>query len=156
MTDARRFREEVIDSLVWSAVFAPKEAREAARRAIRESAASLGILPASILPLYEARGRGEIFGLTVPAINVRMLSYETTRAAMRAAHRLSAGAVIFEIARSEIGYTDQRPAEYVAVVLAAAMREGLGGPLFLQGDHYQTNPKKMTENPRRRSPRSRR
>jgi hypothetical protein len=55
--------------------------------------------------------------------------------------------VIFEIARSEIGYTEQRPAEYAAVMLAAAIREGWTGPFFLQGDHYQTNPKKMAEDP---------
>src|SRR5713101_1086923 len=145
--DARRFREEAIDSLIWSAVFGPAEAREAARRAIREAAASVGILPASILPLYKARGRGEVSGFTVPAVNLRMLTYDSARAAFRAARDLDAGALLFEIARSEIGYTDQRPAEYSAVVLASAIREGWEGPVFLQGDHYQTNPKKMKESP---------
>src|SRR5262249_22223806 len=60
--------------------------------------------------------------------------------------QLSAGAVIFEIARSEMGYTEQRPAEYAAVIIAAAIREHWEGPLFLQGDHFQTNPKKIKEN----------
>ena len=60
--------------------------------------------------------------------------------------RSRAGAVIFEIARSEMGYTEQRPAEYAAVMLAAAIREEWEGPFFLQGDHFQTNPKKMKEN----------
>jgi fructose/tagatose bisphosphate aldolase len=50
--------------------------------------------------------------------------------------------VIVEIARSEIGYTGQRPAEYVAVMTAAALREGFTGPLFVQGDHVQANAKK--------------
>jgi len=140
-----RFREEMIDGLVWTAVFGPAETRDAARRAIRETAEALGILPASILPLYQARGRGEISGFTVPAINVRILSYDTARAACRAARELSAGAIIFEIARSEMGYTDQRPAEYAAVMLAAAIREGWEGPFFLQGDHFQTNPKKIEQ-----------
>ena len=58
-------------------------------------------------------------------------------------------AVIFEIARSEIGYTDQRPAEYAAVVLAAAIRESWQAPVFLQGDHYQTNAKKMNDDPKK-------
>jgi fructose/tagatose bisphosphate aldolase len=147
VTDAEGFRRDVLDSLVWTAVFARGEARDAARRVIREAAASLGILPASILPLYKARGRGEVSGFTVPAINIRMLAYDTARAAFRAARSLDAGLLIFEIARSEIGYTEQRPAEYAAVVLAAAIREGWEGPVFLQGDHYQTNPKKMKENP---------
>jgi fructose/tagatose bisphosphate aldolase len=46
-----------------------------------------------------------------------------------------------------MGYTQQRPAEYAAVVLAAAIREEWQGPVFLQGDHFQTNPKKMKDNP---------
>ncbi|MFN2386016.1 MAG: class II fructose-bisphosphate aldolase [Thermoanaerobaculia bacterium] len=149
VTDPERFREEVLDGLVWTAVFGRGQTREEARRAIRAAAASLGILPASILPLYEARGRGEVRGFTVPAINLRMLCYDTARAACRAARALDAGAVIFEIARSEIGYSDQRPAEYAAVVIAAAVREAWEGPLFIQGDHFQTNPKKMKEDPDR-------
>jgi Fructose-bisphosphate aldolase class-II len=147
VTNPERFRAEMLDGVVWTAVFGPSDAQDAARRAIREAAESLGILPASILPLYEARGRGEVTGFTVPAINVRMLSYDTARAALAAARELSAGAVIFEIARSEMGYTDQRPAEYAAVLLAAAIREDWKGPFFLQGDHFQTNPKKMKEDP---------
>ena len=82
VADPARFRAEMIDSLVWTAVFGKAEARDAARHAIREAAESLGILPASILPLYEARGRGEVSGFTVPAINMRMLSYDTARAAL--------------------------------------------------------------------------
>jgi fructose-bisphosphate aldolase, class II len=144
-----RFRHDTIDGLVWTAVFGIRDTKEAARRAIRDAAASLGIVPASILPLYEARGRGEVSGFTVPAINVRMLSYDTARAACRAACRLDVGALIFEIARSEMGYTDQRPDEYAVVMLAAAIREGWVGPVFIQGDHFQTNPKKIEADPDR-------
>src|SRR5439155_1359810 len=67
---------------------------------------------------------------------------DSARAVFRAAKRLDVGALICEIARSEIGYTEQRPAEYVAVVTAAALREGFTGPLFIQGDHVQVNAKK--------------
>jgi fructose/tagatose bisphosphate aldolase len=147
VTRAADFRSLIVDSLVWNAVFGPPPVRDAARGKIRSAAASLGILPASILPLYKARGRGEVSGFSVPAVNIRMLGYDTARAAFRAARALDCGLLIFEIARSEIGYTEQRPAEYAAVVLAAAIREGWEGPVFLQGDHYQTNPKKMKENP---------
>jgi len=147
VTDAARFRAQAVESLVWTAVFGNAEVREACRLKIREAARSLGILPASILPLYEARGRGEVSGFTVPAINIRMLGYDTARAVCRAARALDAGAVILEIARSEMGYTEQRPAEYATVVLAAAIQEEWQGPIFLQGDHFQTNPKKMKDNP---------
>src|SRR5438445_9955708 len=90
--------ETSIEGLVRTAVFGEADARDAARSAIRERAASLGILPASILPLYRARGRGEVSGFTVPAINIRMLAFDTARAAFRAARGLDAGALIFEIA----------------------------------------------------------
>jgi fructose/tagatose bisphosphate aldolase len=138
-----RYGPHPADDLAWLAVFGDEKARSEARAEIRREASSRGILPASILPLYEARGRGEVSGFTVPAINIRALSYDTARAAFRAGKSLSAGAVIFEIARSEIGYTDQRPDEYAAVVLAAALRERWDAPVFLQGDHFQTNAKKM-------------
>ncbi len=147
IVDPERFREGVVDSLIWTGVFGKGEAREVCRRTIREAARELGILPASILPLYEARGRGEVAGFTVPAVNIRILSYDAARAAFRAARSIDAGALVFEIARSEIGYTDQRPGEYAAVILAAAVREAWTGPVFLQGDHYQTNARKMEESP---------
>src|SRR5436190_7121919 len=132
-----------IDELVWTAVFgAAAEARGLARWEVRSRAAAAGILPASIHDLYMAMGRGDAGGFTVPAINVRAMSYDTARAVIRAAKSLNAGAFIFEIARSEIGYTEQRPHEYAAVVLGAALREGFTGPLFIQGDHVQTNAKK--------------
>jgi fructose/tagatose bisphosphate aldolase len=70
------------------------------------------------------------------------MAYDTARAVVRSARKLEAGAFIFEIARSEIGYTEQRPHEYAAIVLAAALREGFSGPVFIQGDHVQTNAKK--------------
>ena len=124
VTDAARFRSNLIDDLVRTAVFGDEATRRLSRSAIREAAASLSILPASIFPLYQARGRGELSGFTVPAINIRALAYDTARGGFRTAKTLDAGAFIFEIARSEIGYTDQRPSEYSAVVLGAAIREG--------------------------------
>jgi len=132
-----------IDELVWTAVFGETaDVRGVARWEIRSRAAAAGIRPASIHDLYIAMGRNDTGGFTVPAINVRAMSYDTARAVIRAARTLNAGAFIFEIARSEIGYTEQRPHEYAAVVLGAALREGFTGPLFIQGDHVQTNAKK--------------
>src|SRR5689334_22530452 len=132
-----------IDTLAWAAVFGTTaEDRGNARYEIRKRAAEAGIRPASIHDLYLAMGRGDAGGFTVPAMNVRAMAYDTARAVVRAAKKLNAGAFIFEIARSEIGYTEQRPHEYTAVVLAAALREGFTGPIFIQGDHVQTNAKK--------------
>jgi fructose/tagatose bisphosphate aldolase len=136
-----------MDELAKTAVFGDGTAKQYARWMLWELGQAVGVQPASIHDLYKARGRGEVHGFTVPAINVRGASYDTARSIFRTAIRLKAGAFILEIARSEIAYTDQRPAEYVAVVLAAALREGYRGPLFIQGDHFQVNHKKYAANP---------
>ncbi len=132
----------MMDALVHEAVFGTGTSRAQARWMIWEIGQHVGVRAASIHDLYMARGRGEVAGFTAPAINVRGLSYDTARAIFRTAIRLDAGAFLLEIARSEIAYTDQRPTEYVAVMLAAALREGFRGPVFIQGDHFQVNAKK--------------
>src|SRR3954462_11746349 len=143
VTDPRAVTAALVDALAWTAAFgADAELKGTARWIIRSLGAAAGIRPASIHDLYIAVGRGDTGGFTVPAINVRAMAYDTARAVIRAAKRLNAGAFIFEIARSEIGYTEQRPHEYTAVVLGAALREGFSGPIFIQGDHVQTNAKK--------------
>jgi len=136
-----------LDELVRQAVFGAPEEREQARWLIWEIGQQAGVRPASIHELYLARGRGEVQPFTTPAMNIRVLSYDSARAVFRAAKRLDVGALICEIARSEIGYTEQRPAEYVAVMTAAALREGFTGPLFIQGDHVQVNAKKYAVDP---------
>jgi len=149
----RRFQSPAVrqsaamDDLVRRAVFGEQEEREQARWLIWEIGQHSGVRPASIHELYLARGRGEVPAFTTPAINVRVMAYDSGRAIFRAAKRLDVGAVICEIARSEIAYTDQRPAEYVAVMTTAALREGFQGPLFIQGDHVQVNAKKYATDP---------
>jgi len=147
VTDPAAFRKDVIDRLVYTAVFGDEETREAARWLIWEAAWDLGVQSASIDALYQARARGEYTDRTVPAINVRGMAYDTARAAVRAAVRHNVGMVIFELARSELGYTFQRPAEYATVITAAAIKEGHQGPLFIQGDHYQANAKRYAKDP---------
>ncbi|RJP27956.1 MAG: aldolase [Candidatus Omnitrophota bacterium] len=106
-----------------------------------------GIYPSSIHELYMARGRGEFKGFTVPAINLRTMTYDLARAIFRVAKRNNSGAFIFEIAKSEMGYTAQPPVEFSSAVLAAAIKEEYAGPVFIQGDHFQVNHKKFSENP---------
>ncbi len=150
VTDAPRFRRDVIERLVVDAVFNPEaELRDAARWLIWSASQALGCGSASIHELYMARGRGEFppTRFTVPAINVRATTYLTARQAFAAALERDAGAVIFEIAKSEMAYTDQRPAEYTASILAAAIRSEWVGPVFLQGDHFQFNATKWAADP---------
>ncbi|NUQ93921.1 MAG: aldolase [Gemmatimonadaceae bacterium] len=137
-----------MDTLVREAVFGDEATRDYARWLIWEIGQAVGTRPSSIHDLYLARGRGEVRGFTVPAINVRAMTYDTARSIFRVAKKMDAGAFIFEIARSEIAYTEQRPTEYVAVILGAALREGFRGPVFIQGDHFQVNHKKYANDPK--------
>ncbi len=148
ISDEKRLRDTLIDDLVYSAIFSPdSEVKSSARWLIRRAGARLGCMASSIQALYESMGSGAVSGFTVPAINLRGITYYSARAVFRSAMKVGAGPVIFEIARSEIGYTDQRPSEYTAVVTAAAIKAGYTGPLFLQGDHFQINAKKYTADP---------
>ena len=143
--DEAKLISELIDDLIYTAVFSSDQAtQEAARWLVRRAGVALGIMSASIQPLYEAMGRGELKGFTVPAINIRGLTYDAAQAVFRSAIKGQVGPVIFEIARSEIDYTSQRPIEYICAVTAAAIKTGYRGPIFLQGDHFQINAKKFT------------
>ena len=98
-----------MDELVYEAVFTEDKDRQIALfTLIKEAAKAAGAVPASIQGLYEDMGKNYP-GFTVPAINIRGLTYDTARAIFRKANQVNAGAIIFEIARSEIGYTKQRP-----------------------------------------------
>jgi len=123
-----------------------EEEKQAAQKIIREKAEKAGVNVASVKKLYEARGRGEFSGFSVPACNIRGMTYFTARAAYRAAQRGKAGVLVFEIARSEMDYTFQNPAEYASQIIAAAAAEKFPGPVCLQGDHYQVRPRLFREN----------
>jgi fructose/tagatose bisphosphate aldolase len=128
--------QNMMDSLVYEAVFSEGDEKNALLVLIKEIAKAAGAIPSSIQSLYEEMGRSYP-GFTVPAMNIRGLTYDTAKAVFRKAMGMNVGPFIFEIARSEIGYTKQRPLEYASVVLAAAVKEGYKGPVFIQGDHFQ-------------------
>jgi fructose/tagatose bisphosphate aldolase len=134
-----------IEHLVRDMVFGSD--RKVKQQKIRSLALANGVFPASIQNLYLAIGAGSYRGFTVPAINIRGITFDVSRAVFRAALQNKVGPVIFEIARTEIGYTLQSPAEYTACVLAAALREGYSGPVFIQGDHIQINRKNFSQDP---------
>ncbi|TET39046.1 MAG: aldolase [Planctomycetota bacterium] len=147
INDEAAFREKM-DSLVRGAVFGEDErVRNSCRWIIREGARALGVIPASIHEYYLARGRGEFEGPVVPAINIRGMTYDAARAVIRAVEDEKVGPFLFELAKSETGYTGQAPSEYATVCIAAACREGYRGPVCIQGDHYQVNLKKFKSDP---------
>ena len=137
-----------IEYLVNSAVFSEGLTRDTARWLIWEIAQEIGIYVASIHDLYMEIGKGAIpTTFTVPAMNIRAMNFNTSRAVFRAANKYDAGAMLFEIARSEMGYTDQRPLEYTICILGAAIKEIYRGPIFIQGDHFQVSPARFQQDP---------
>jgi fructose/tagatose bisphosphate aldolase len=146
--DEPRFRSQAAADLAWTAAFTTDEpTAEAVRWIVWESSQALGARSASIEELYRARGRGEIHGFTVPAINIRAQTFDMARTFYETAARAEVGAVIFELARSEQTYTFQRPMDYATSVLAGAIAAGWRHPVFIQGDHYQFNAKKYADDP---------
>ena len=146
--DADKFRGNVLDQLVQNAVLNPSaEIKGLSRFLIKSAALEIGIVNSSIQGLYEARGRGEVKGFTVPALNIRGMPYELCRAIFRTAIKSNAGAFIFELAKSEMGYTFQKPHELSTVILADAIKERFTGPVFIQGDHFQVNAKNYAKDP---------
>lgn len=135
----KKLESVLMDELVWKAVFGSNEEKAVARFVIWEIAQQVGVIPVSIHDLYIARGKGKVDAdFSVPAMNLRGMAYDTARAVFSQVKKLKVGAFILEIARSEMEYTGQEPEEYAIVMLAAALREGYRGPVFIQGDHFQT------------------
>jgi fructose/tagatose bisphosphate aldolase len=137
-----------IDKIVMDLIFTDDIAgKKKLAKKILGLAYKKGIYLSSIHDLYMASGKGEVSGSTVPAINLRSMTYDLARAIFRTALKNNSGAFIFEIAKSEMGYTAQPPVEFTSVILAAAIKEGWQGPVFIQADHTQVNAKKFQEDP---------
>ncbi len=146
--DEAAFRDTAIRDLAWTAAFSTDEPTIAAAQwLVWEASQALGARSASIQDLYTARGRGEVSGFTVPAINLRAQTFDMARTVYETAKAADVWAVILELARSEQTYTFQRPIDFSTASLAGAIAAGWRGPVFLQGDHYQFNAKKYAADP---------
>jgi hypothetical protein len=97
--DEPAFRSAAIRDLAWTAAFSTDEATTAAAQwLVWEASQALGAHSASIQDLYTARGRGEVSGFTVPAINLRAQTFDMARTVFETAMGADVGAVILEIA----------------------------------------------------------
>lgn len=136
--DEKGVRNELIDSLVYNTLFnEDSEIKGACSWLIREIGYNCKIIPFSIYPFYVEKGKARFANMTIPAINIRGLTYDTARAVFSASKKSNCSLFIFEIARSEMEYTEQSPDEYSTMVIAAGIKEGVSLPVFIQGDHFQ-------------------
>lgn len=149
LKDELFLRSSFIDKLLMTAMFSVQpDLSKQSRRLIRHIARLQGVKPRSIYPLYMAMAEGKVSGFTVPAINIRTLTYDMARLIFSLAKTHKIGAFVLEIARSEMGYTEQPPELFSLAVLAAAIKEDYQGPLFLQGDHFQFHQKVFARDPK--------
>lgn len=126
-----------IDDLAQQLTLGTQQEKNQAFLQIWQMARELGAMPASINNLYLKRASGKIpANFTVPAVNLRGMTYDLARTIFKTALAKNVGAFIFELARSEMAYTNQPPHEYAGVILAAAVREKYHHPIFIQGDHF--------------------
>ncbi|MCF7907631.1 MAG: class II fructose-bisphosphate aldolase [Candidatus Omnitrophica bacterium] len=150
IVDEAKFRDSGIDSLLDTIILSnDAHLRRLSYWVVYSAGLRLGVVPSSIQGLYNAMGQKKVSGFTVPAMNIRTLTFDLARAVFRAANKINAGAFIFEIAKSEIGYTDQRPLEYTAVITLAALKENYQGPIFIQGDHFQLKAANYLKDPKK-------
>lgn len=141
--------DEDISTLAFDASVSDNpEVKEAAIRAINEIADRLKITCGSNVAFYDAKAAGMHQFFTVPAVNSRMVTFHTIRAAVKAADALKLPHIVFELALSEVGYTAQQKDEYAALVKAAYISLGITNrEIYLQADHYQLDPKRYAEDP---------
>ena len=100
------------------------------------------IFPASINDVYMDRARGVLpHTFTVPAFNIRGITFDVSCKIFEVARQTNTKHFIFELSRSEMGYTGQDCQEYATCVLSAALASGYTGPVYIQGDHFQTKAK---------------
>jgi len=138
--DSDFFKNKALEYLVDTLILNDSEhLKKICHWVVYEAAKKFGIIPSSIQALYEARAKNNLIHFSVPALNIRTLTYDLAKAVFRAANTINAGSFIFEIARGEIGYTQQRPCEYASLIILAAIKENFSGPIFIQGDHFQVN-----------------
>ena len=96
-----------VDSLVMDLILTDNiEEKKSIAKKITDIAYKKGIFLSSINEFYLARGKGEVpNNFTAPAMNLRVLTYDLAKAIFRVAKKNNIGAFIFEIAKSEMGYT---------------------------------------------------
>lgn len=146
ITDEDTVRQSVA-GLADIAAFGDSAEQQLAHKYAWQLAYACGIFSASIDELYRIISTGELPNMTVPAMNMRAIPYQSARAVFAAMRDHHVRAAIFELSRGEIAFTGQRPMEYATVILCAAIAERHSGPIFLQGDHFQVSASRYATDP---------
>ena len=96
--DEECLKDKVLDYVIYNvALNESQDIKDILKWFIWEVSRKVGIYLSSIQKFYEAMGRRECGGFTVPAVNIRGLTYDTARAIIRTAMKNESGAFVFEL-----------------------------------------------------------
>lgn len=138
--DRKLFLAKGVNILAYAAALSKNpDVKVAAKRVLLEVAPAFGIKLASDHEFYMAKQQGKWKNITVPAVNGRSTVYHSFKPLFRVAKEDNVGVLKTEVARSEMRYSAQDSSEIVAMSVAAAIKEGWTGLLFVQQDHNQIN-----------------
>ena len=116
---------------------------EEAIKEVNALASRAGIESSSIQDHYADKSRGKFKNVTVPAINGRQFTHLLAYAALEANKKLGTPKdqpIIFELAKSEMGYTGQPAPKFTALVkLGYLMAGARNQKIYVQGDHFQVD-----------------
>ena len=138
ITNQEAFISLGIDQLVYTAQFAPEEVQKRAQELIRDLSVLSHCPSSSTSALYSHR-LAQHLSFTTPAFNIRTLTYDLARCLFRLMKQTHTSSVIFELSKSERGYTAQTFPQFTSSILAAAIKEEYRGPVFMQADHTQVD-----------------
>ncbi|PIU14982.1 hypothetical protein COT20_02240 [bacterium (Candidatus Gribaldobacteria) CG08_land_8_20_14_0_20_39_15] len=97
------------------------------------------VFVSSIAPFYKNFVRASLEKFSVPAFNLRILTFDSARALFKAAKKCRTNLFIIELAQSEMNYTKQSPKYFSKNILKAAEAEDYKEQIFLQADHFRPN-----------------
>ena len=138
ITNREAFLSKGIDKLVYTAQFGPEEVQKRAQEMIRDLSVLSHCPSSSTSKLYSHRLTNHL-SFTTPAFNIRTLTYDLARCLFRLMKQTQTSSVVFELSKSERGYTEQTFPQFTSSILAAAIKEGYIGPVFMQADHTQVD-----------------
>lgn len=126
-----------LTSMAHSLARSPAATSQAQAEGLLLACTEVGIRPAPVGPIYRALAEDALPPLTVPAFNLRGLTFDTARAIYGKAKQLNAAGLMFELAPSEAATGDQSFTQYAALICAAAASVDYRGPVLIQGDHFE-------------------
>ncbi len=131
--DQKRFRDFILDRLVkWALTHPDLEARGHLSWLLRTVAQNSGVVPSSRAAFYTKKGKGSFDRMTIPVFEISGLTYEGARQLFRSAGANNARAFVLSIPREEAQKSARAVDNFVTIGLAAALREGVTGPLFFE------------------------